>query len=137
LDPVSAVALVTTGASANSKEPCGTIAPVFDGARRYDIVMDYVKTDQVTTDNGLYAGPAFVCQIHYKQIAGFKQKILEEGSRLPDIFAWVVSYPSRADAGRHYIVPVKVWATTAFGTIAATAENVKVDGVSIKRGKSN
>jgi hypothetical protein len=132
LDPVSATTLLTTGLSASSKSPCGAIAPVFDGARRYDVVVDYLKTDNIHTENGLYNGPAFVCQIHYRQIAGFKQKILSEGANLPDIFAWVASMPSRSNSARHYLVPVRVWATTMFGTISATATHVKIDGVALK-----
>jgi hypothetical protein len=132
LDPVSAVAFLTTGASASSKSPCGSVAPVFDGGRRYDVVVDYLKTDAIHTDNGLYNGPAFVCQIHYRQIAGFKQKILSEGANLPDIFAWVAAMPSRSNPARHYLVPVRVWATTMFGTISAVATHVKIDGVALK-----
>jgi Protein of unknown function (DUF3108) len=132
LDPVSAVAFMTAGVSANSKVPCGSVAPVFDGARRYDVAVDYMKTDNIHTDNGLYNGPAFVCQIHYRQIAGYKQKVLSDNAKFPDIFAWVASMPSRSNPSRRYLVPVRIWATTMFGTISATASHVKIDGVQLK-----
>ncbi len=37
LDPLSAVTLVLAGIKADSTNPCGTVAPVFDGRRRYNI----------------------------------------------------------------------------------------------------
>ncbi len=132
LDPVSAVAFLTAGVSASGKSPCGSVAPVFDGARRYDVEVDYLKTDNVRTGNGLYNGPALVCQLHYREIAGFKQKVLSENAKFPDIFAWVVSLPSRENPARHYLVPLRVWATTIFGTLTATASHVKIDGEALK-----
>ncbi|MGQ0740873.1 MAG: DUF3108 domain-containing protein [Alphaproteobacteria bacterium] len=128
LDPVSALVLMTTGLSANGKNPCGTVAPVFDGARRYDVVLTYRKTERVSVANGLYSGPVFVCQVHYRQIAGFKQKILEEGKKLPDIYAWIASLPARNDSREHYLVPVRIWTTTPFGIVEATAERVNLNG---------
>jgi len=128
LDPVSALVLMTTGLSANAKNPCGTVAPVFDGARRYDVVLDYQKTMNVTLSNGLYSGPVYLCQIHYNQIAGFKQKILEEGKALPDIFAWIAALPARNDPRGHYLVPVRLWTATGFGTVEALAARVNLNG---------
>ncbi len=136
LDPVSAVAFMTTGVSAGNKTPCGSIASVFDGARRYDVAVDYLRTANIRTYNGLYDGPAYVCQIHYRQIAGFKQKILSEGSRFPDIFAWVASLPSRSNPAQHYLVPVRIWATTGFGNLTVTVSQLKIDGTVLK-GKMN
>ena len=128
VDPVSALVLMTTGLSASAKSPCGSVAPVYDGARRYDVTLDYLKTSQIKLDNGLYEGPAYVCQIHYHQIAGFKQKILKEGSRLPDIFAWIAELASPAERTRHYLVPLRVWTATDFGTVEALASRANLDG---------
>ena len=128
LDPVSALVFMTTGVSASEKSPCGTVAPVFDGARRYDVVLEYQKTADVSLTNGLYSGPVFVCQVHYKQIAGFKQKILEEGKALPDIFAWIAALPARNDSHAHYLVPLRIWTATGFGTAEALASRVNLNG---------
>jgi hypothetical protein len=128
LDPVSALVLMTTGLSASAQNPCGTKAPVFDGARRYDVVLDYKKTENITLANGLYSGPVYLCQIHYNQIAGFKQKILEEGKKLPDMFAWMAALPARNDSRAHYIVPLRIWTATGFGTVEALASRVNLNG---------
>ena len=128
LDPVSALVFMTTGLSASEKSPCGSVAPVFDGARRYDVTLDYLKTSDIKLANGLYEGRVYVCQIHYHQIAGFKQKILKEGSKLPDIFAWFAELTSPTEPTRHYLVPLRVWTTTDFGTVEALAERANLDG---------
>lgn len=132
LDPVSAMVFVTTGMSADAKNPCGSVARVFDGARRYDVALAYLKSVDVELDNDLYRGPVFLCQIHYRQIAGFKQKILQEGKKLPEMFAWVAQLTSQANPQRHYLVPVRLWAVTSYGTIAAQASRIKLDGTALK-----
>lgn len=128
LDPVSALVFMTRGLSASRSNPCGTVAPVFDGARRYDVALEYIKTTDVHLENGLYSGPVFVCQIHYRQIAGFKQKILEEGKKLPEMFAWMASLPTSSDPDEHYLVPLRIWTTTGFGTVEALASRVNLNG---------
>src|SRR5262249_54965062 len=79
LDPGSAIVHITSGLTATADNPCGTTAPVFDGRRRYDIQLKFVRKTNIKLDNGLYEGPALQCEIKYVQIAGYKQKILEEG----------------------------------------------------------
>ena len=59
----------------NQQKPCGAVAPVFDGRRRYDVALSYVKKTDVQMDNGLYQGPVLVCQIHYDQIAGYNRSV--------------------------------------------------------------
>jgi Protein of unknown function (DUF3108) len=133
VDPLSAMLFVLTGVTANEQNPCGTAAPIYDGRRRYDVQLVYVRTKSVTMDNGAYAGPALVCQIKYIQIAGFKQKILEEGKRLPQMFAWIVSMPSRSDPTRRFLVPVKLWAETDWGTATAVASRIQLDGANVAK----
>jgi hypothetical protein len=133
VDPLSAMLYVVTGVTASEQNPCGTAAPIYDGRRRYDVQLIYRETKTVNVGSGLYAGPALVCQVKYIQIAGFKQKILEEGKRLPEMFAWIVSMPSRSDPSRHYLVPVKLWADTAWGTAKAIASRIQLDGATVAR----
>ena len=128
LDPLSAVLYLTTSFQANQNKPCGVVAPVFDGRRRYNVALSFVKRTDVHMDNGLYQGPALVCQIHYDEVAGYKQKILEEGQKLPNIYAWVAAFQSTSDPGRHYLVPLRIWAETAYGIAVAVASEVKLDG---------
>jgi hypothetical protein len=114
---MSAVTLVLSGVKADSANPCGTVAPVFDGRRRYDIVFTYVKDEPVKLDQ--YKGTAHLCQLHYRQIAGFKQKILKEGAAIPPIFADLADIASAAAPDGHFVVPVRVWSRLNWGTVSA------------------
>jgi len=128
LDPLSAAVFLTTSISGQSAKPCETLAPVFDGRRRYDVSLRFVRTADVKMDNGLYRGPVSVCQVRYSQIAGYQQTLVQQGKKLPDIFAWVTPVRSRLDPSRQYMLPLRVWAETEYGIVVALASSAKVDG---------
>ncbi|HEY5083896.1 MAG TPA: DUF3108 domain-containing protein, partial [Rhizomicrobium sp.] len=115
------------GAGADAGNPCGLVAPVFDGRRRYNIEMTKVKDVDIKMDNGLYAGHALLCQIRYHQLAGFKPHVIKDNESFPVINAWVATYPS-AVKGSDYVVPLRLWTNTTFGMISVVASSVKVDG---------
>ena len=126
-DPLGAATAVLVGIHESASTPCGTVAPVFDGRRRYNIEFTYLRDEQVKLDNGLYSGKAHLCQLHYNQIAGFKPKILKEGRELPPAYGWFAEIPSAAAPNGHYLLPVKLWASTGFGTATATLTQMKMD----------
>ena len=129
LDPLSAAVFLTSGiASAGQTKPCQATAPVFDGRRRYNVESSFVKNTDVHMDNGLYSGPAMVCEIHYNEIAGYKQSILDQNRKMPKMYAWVVIVQSNSDPDRHYAVPIRLWAETEYGVVAAVASHAKLDG---------
>jgi hypothetical protein len=128
LDPLSAVVFITTGKSVNASNPCGEAAPVFDGRRRYDIALEFVKNTSVTLDNGLYSGPVMECRVTYKQIAGYEQKLTASNAPPPKIYAWIAKLQSPSEPGRTYYIPVRVWTKTTFGLVAAVATTISVDG---------
>lgn len=129
LDPLSAAVYLTSGfAMSGEAKPCEATAPVFDGRRRYNVVSNFVKTTGVRMDNGLYSGPAMVCQIYYNEIAGYKQTLIEENRKMPKMYAWVVPVQSNTDPGRHYMIPIRIWAETEYGVVAAVASQAKLDG---------
>jgi len=127
VDPLSAVMLITSGVMADAANPCGVVAPVFDGRRRYNIEMTKVKDVDIKMDNGLYAGHALLCQIRYRQLAGFKPHVIKENESFPVINAWVATYPS-ATKGSDYVVPLRIWADTPYGMVSVVADSIKVDG---------
>jgi hypothetical protein len=127
-DPLSAATLFLAGLRASAANPCGTAAPVFDGRRRYNIAFTYLRDEAVKLDGGLYTGKAHLCELHYNQIAGFKPKLLKEGRALPPAYAWVAEIPSTAAPLGHYLLPLKAWTSTGFGTVTATLTQMKLDG---------
>ncbi len=132
-DPLSAIVYVTAGAGADAANPCNVTAPVFDGKRRYNIEIKKEKDTRVEMDNGLYKGTAILCQARYVQVAGFSQKVLDERDSFPVIHAWIVTFPSKIP-GRNYAVPLRVWADTPYGVVAAVTTALNIDG--IDKGKS-
>ncbi|HSM95981.1 MAG TPA: DUF3108 domain-containing protein [Rhizomicrobium sp.] len=128
VDPMSAITAILSGVRVTDKNPCGTGVQVFDGRRRYDVGFTYVKDEHVKLANGLFNGNAHLCQIHYNQVAGYKQKIVKEGKSLPDMFVDFADIPAPGTPNGHYVVAVKLWASMTLGTVTATMEDLKVDG---------
>ena len=115
-DPMSAITLVLAGVHVDQANPCGTVAPVFDGRRRYNIEFSYVRDEPVNLGM-LYNGSAHLCRLRYKQIAGFKPKILKEGAAFPPIYGDFAEISSPNAPGHRYLVPLKLWANVNWGTV--------------------
>jgi len=128
VDPMSAVTLILAGVKADAANPCGTVAPVFDGRRRYDITFTYVKDEPVKLTNGLFNGRAHLCELHYNQIAGFKPKILKEGKAFPPMYADFADIPGSGGPSGHYVVALKLWSALSFGTVSAELTALHVGG---------
>jgi hypothetical protein len=131
LDPLSAITFFVSGVATSAENPCGVTLPVFDGRRRYDVELTKVKDTTVSMDNGLYKGKAVLCEAKYKQLAGYKPRVIKEGANFPLISAWIATVSSNV-TGRNYVVPLRVWANTEYGVIAAVATTLKVDGATPK-----
>ena len=127
LDPLSAITLIFSGVGAQTDNPCALTAPVFDGRRRYNVELTKVREVDIWLDSGLYQGKGVQCDARYRQIAGFRPRVLKDNEQFPVIHAWFVSLPSQV-AGRDYAVPVRIWAETKYGVLAVLANSVKVDG---------
>lgn len=123
-DPLSAVMSIVASA-ATPGNGCNLTTPIYDGRRRYNIEMNKVRDVDIKLDNGLYKGKALLCQIHYKQIAGYKPTLLRKTDAYPAINAWMVPFRS---GSREYLVPLKAWVETSFGPITAVASSLKLDG---------
>ena len=75
---------------------------------------------------------AHQCQIHYDQIAGYSQKIIKQGSSLPQMFADFAEIPAPGTPNGHYVVAVKLWSAMSLGTVTVTLDTLKVDGATPK-----
>jgi len=123
-DPLSAVTAIVTGALAQNN-PCNLTAPVFDGRRRYNVEIKKVRDVDIKLDNGVFQGKGMLCQLRYVQVAGFRPSLIREKDPYPVINAWFTTVKG---ATRDYTVPVRVWAETSYGVVAAVATSLKVDG---------
>jgi Protein of unknown function (DUF3108) len=125
IDPMSAISSIFAGVKADAKNPCGTGVQVFDGRRRYDVTFSYIKDEAVKVP-GVWSGTAHNCQIHYNQIAGYKQKIVKEGKALPPMYADFADIPAPGAPNGHFVVAVKLWSALSWGTVSATISELKV-----------
>ena len=102
---------------------------MFDGRRRYNVEFTYIKDQPLKLDNGLYNGTAHLCRIRYHQIAGYKQEIVSgKKSSWPPIFALVADVPDAGAPHGHYVVPLKLWAKTDWGTVTVEISKLKTGG---------
>jgi len=71
-DPLTAMFIPGIEVGDNlSKAECQRTLPIFDGRRRYDLQLAFKRTEKVKADKG-YAGPAVVCSVLLKPIAGHR-----------------------------------------------------------------
>jgi hypothetical protein len=72
IDPLSAL-LVQVGGTGDvvAADACRRTLPIFDGRRRFDLALSFKRIDQVRAAKG-YAGPAVVCAVTFKAIAGHR-----------------------------------------------------------------
>ncbi len=126
IDPMTAMTTIMTGLKADAKNPCGTGVEVYDGRRRYDVTFTYLKDETLKVPN-VYSGNAHTCQIHYNQIAGYKQKIVKEGKALPPMYADFADVTAPGSPNGHYVVAIKLWSALSWGTVSATISELKVE----------
>ena len=127
-DPISAMIFIVSGAGA-SGSPCNVLAPIYDGRRRYSVEMTKVKDVDIKMDNGLYSGPGIQCEVVYKQISGYSPRVLKDAN-FPKIYVWMATFPG--SGGHSFNIPLRVWAKSQYGVIAAVATTLKVDGAAPK-----
>jgi hypothetical protein len=129
VDPISAIMFILQGSAVTSDNACGGTIPIFDGRRRFNISLEHVDTEEVSTGkNGAFKGEAYKCWVGYKKIAGFKlpktkraQKKWEKAkSDWPDIHMWI----NERDDGLR--VPVRIQSETTFGVFVARASVIEV-----------
>lgn len=130
LDPVSALLIPVEG-DGLAPSMCNRTLPIFEGTERFDIVLSYLRTEQVKSGEG-YAGPVLVCRAHYRPVAGHRPGAREVVymERNNTIEAWLA--PVR---GAHLLVPWQVSVGTLVGTLVIKADRFgpAADGAADRR----
>lgn len=71
-DPLSAMLIPATAENPPlSPGQCNRSLSIFDGQRRYDLLLSYKRMDRLKLDRGYY-GPALVCAVVLHPIAGYR-----------------------------------------------------------------
>ncbi|MEI6557349.1 MAG: DUF3108 domain-containing protein [Rhodospirillaceae bacterium] len=130
LDPVSAVAAML-GAAAAGGPGCAPSVPVFDGRRRFDIHAER-QPDAILApaSYSAYAGPAVVCQLRFRSLAGGYRdgersrfwQTDKPGAERPPIELWLA--PLREGA---LPVPVYVAGKSILGWVTAYLASYSFD----------
>jgi hypothetical protein len=110
-DPMTASLLRVGDGNPLVPAACQRTLSVFDGRMRYDLRLAYKSTQQVKAAKG-YAGPALVCSIYFKPIAGHNptRAAIKYLAELRDMEIWLVPI-----AGTSVLVPFRVSIPTPFG----------------------
>jgi hypothetical protein len=119
MDPLSAM-LITSDAPGGEPESidCNRVLPIFDGQRRYNLVMTHKRVEKITIERG-YSGPALVCNAILQPIGGYRtdSKVVKYIANRRDIELWFVPI-----AGTSIMAPVQVLVPTLIGTLRIQAE---------------
>ncbi|MGR7995058.1 DUF3108 domain-containing protein [Xanthobacter sp. ZOL 2024] len=119
IDPMSGAFVYVPGtADLLSAAACDRSVPVFDGRQRYDITLSYLRTETVKATG--YKGPAVVCSVRYKPVAGHRPsrytvRYMQDNK---DMFVWLVPIE-----GTRLMAPFKVSVATMIGTALFQATN--------------
>lgn len=125
IDPLAAFVLpIAAGQDPMAQSNCNHTAKVFDGRVRYDLRLTYGARMEVQGQEG-YSGPALVCAVGYRPIAGYRplSPAEEKFERNLEFSIWFVPV---ADAGM--LIPYKVVVGTPVGLLQVYAHAFEVKG---------
>lgn len=120
-DPLNAAMYLISGMPFSEEAPCGDRIRVFDGRRRYDLVMEHVGYEDIRVRRGeVWDGEVLVCQLNYEEVAGFKPQPEDDELPRPPMTLYI------AELEEGYFVPVRVRAPTPLGSMVMVATFLRV-----------
>jgi len=124
IDPLSALLIANGIPGALPSKSCHQALPIFDGQRRYNLVLTYQRMDKVKLDHG-YAGPVLVCGATLAPIGGYRvdSMIVKYVAARRDIELWLAPV-----AGMPFLAPVELSVPTLIGTLSIQAERFESIG---------
>jgi hypothetical protein len=125
LDPLSAGLVIVAGSDDLLKpQSCPGRIPVFDGRRRFDVDLNFMRVETVKAEGG-YQGPGIVCSARLVPIAGHRVggATLQLLVKLNAVEVTLVPL-----AGTRILVPFKASIPTLVGTVAIAADRFTVSG---------
>jgi len=118
-DPLSAMLI-----PANARDDvlafanCNRVLPIFDGQRRYNLVLTYKRMDKVKIEQG-YSGPVLVCGAILQPIGGYRadSMVIKYIAGRRDIELWFAPI-----TGTSIMAPIQVLVPTLIGTLRIKAD---------------
>ena len=115
-DPLNAALHLISGMPFTEEDPCGERIRVFDGRRRYDLVMEHIGYEDLRVRGGeVWDGQTLVCHLNYEEIAGFKPQPEDDELPRPPLTVYI------AEVDEGFYVPVRVRAPTPIGSLVMIA----------------
>ncbi len=112
-DPMTA-SLVRVAGLGNpiSPDACNRTTAIFDGRLRYDLTLAFKRIDTVKAEKG-YAGPAAVCAVYFRPIAGYvpNRPAVKYLTEQRDMEVWLAPI-----TGTRILVPFRIAVPTPLGT---------------------
>jgi hypothetical protein len=106
-------------------DACNRTLKIFDGRVRYDLKLIYGAKSDITGDAGSYSGPAIICAVAYRPIAG--QRILspeqQKFERNIEFSIWFVPVGSTG-----ILLPHRILIETQSGVLIVNASRFVVHG---------
>jgi len=126
VDPLGAFILPTpAGKDPLAPAACNRTLKIFDGRVRYDLHLVYGARNDIAGDPGSYSGPAIVCAVAYRPIAG--QRILspeqQKFERNIEFSIWFVPVGSTG-----LLLPHRIVIETQSGLLVVNASRFVVHG---------
>ena len=118
LDPLTAGLLpVPGGGDMLAPAACQRTLPIFDGSHRFDMALTFKRRDNVSTEAG-YRGPALVCAMTYRPVAGYTPGAFRVGylKANHDMEMWFAPI-----AGTRLLAVVRISIPTMLGTAVLQA----------------
>jgi len=122
IDPLSAL-LIPNKVNDNTlaQESCNRTLPIFDGRRRYDLVLSFKRVE--TLRGKEYAGGALVCNVILRPIAGHRADSMimkyVAGRRDMEIYFAPIT-------GTRFLAPLRLFVPTLIGTMAIQATSFEI-----------
>jgi hypothetical protein len=118
-DPLSAVLIVTKlGGGVLAASDCNRTLKIFDGRRRYNLMLSYARMDKVALKRG-YSGAILVCSVVLQPIAGYRANsmIVKYVAGRRDMELWFAPI-----AGTSVMAPIRVLMPTLIGMLKIEAD---------------
>lgn len=105
LDPLTAL-LIPADERGLVPETCNRSLPIFDGLRRYNLVLTYKRMDAVAS-RGNYSGPVLVCAAVLQPIAGHRASslLIKYVAGRSDMEMWLAPLSDTALAPIRFVMP--------------------------------
>ena len=120
LDPLSAMFLPVSGKDGLDRANCERKLRIYDGRRRFDLVMTYRGTEKTALN-----GEALVCSASYVPIAGHSLEGDDFTTKMRD---YRIAVALVAAPGSNFLIPARITLTDAGGDSVAEAKAIALSG---------